>query len=52
MKKKTIPLPCTEEQYKTVKRFCLEKGIKYVDLTDLLILSISKENENKCNNKV
>lgn len=50
MKNKTIPLPCTEEQYKTVKMFCLMNNLKYHDLT-LKLIKLIKE-ETKKENKI
>lgn len=49
MKKKTIPLPCDEQQYKTIKMYCLVHGLKYADLTKKL-LNIIKEEENGTRN--
>lgn len=43
MKKKTVPLPCTEEQYKIIKMYCLINNIKYADLTKLLIEILEKK---------
>lgn len=45
MKKKSIPLPCNEEQYMKVKFYCLKKNYKYIDLTNLLIDIIDKEQQ-------
>lgn len=42
-RKKSVPLPCTEEQYKVVKMYCLVNNYKYADLTDLLINIIKGE---------
>lgn len=46
MSKKSVPLPCSEEQYKIIKMFCLINGYKYADLTKILI-NIIKENNDK-----
>lgn len=45
MKKKTVPLPCTEEEYKLIKMYCLVNEIKYVDLTKKLIELIKRDGE-------
>ena len=43
MKNKTVPLPCTQEQYKEIKMYCLLKGLKYSDLTEKLLKIINEE---------
>lgn len=43
MKNKTVPLPCTEQQYKEIKMYCLLKGKKYSDLTEKLIKMLNEE---------
>lgn len=51
MVKKTIPLPCSEEQYKIIKMFCLINNFKYADLTKILLQLIDeKEKGNNDNN--
>ncbi|MGL5718728.1 MAG: hypothetical protein ACRCXT_21040 [Paraclostridium sp.] len=46
MKKKSVPLPCTDEQYKTIKMFCLVNGLKYADLTRLLVKIVKDVDNN------
>ena len=43
MKKKTIPLPVTEKQYKEIKMFCLINNLKYSDLSELLLKIIREQ---------
>ena len=54
MKQKTVPLPCTEDQFKIIKMYCLMNGLKYSDLTTVLVNLIkvmekegNKENDDK-----
>lgn len=46
MKKKSVPLPCDDEEYKLIKMYCLVHGLKYADLTKLLINVISEQGNN------
>lgn len=46
MKNKTVPLPCSEQQYKDIKMYCLLKGKKYSDLTEKLTKMLKEELKN------
>ena len=51
MKQKTVPLPCNDEQFKEIKMYCLMNGLKYSDLT-ILLINIIKEMERKKENDI
>lgn len=43
MSEKRIPLPCTIEEYKTIKTYCIINNLKYEDLFKLLIKVIKEK---------
>ena len=48
-KRKMVQLPCTDNQYKIIKMYCLINGLKYADITKILIDIIEGNNSNDTN---